>query len=129
MKGKTAGRITLPKAPKEGLELGAKIYEKHQADGATSELEQLQESDWDEVGPTVVEGQAFHQEAERLKGLMEAEYRLRDAAFAPVADLTRASAAYLKGKYAKNPKKLAEWGYTVDDSPRARKPAAPKPAQ
>ncbi len=123
----TKGRVALPKTPKEGFELAAKIYAKHLADGAASELKNLVDVSWDATGPGLAAGLAHHTEAERLKGLMEAAYRLRDAAFAPVADLNRASAAYLKGKYAKNPKKLAEWGYTVDDSPR--KPAVPKPAK
>ena len=128
MKGKTAGRITLPKAPKEGLELGAEIYKKHKADGATSELKQLQETDWDKVGPTVVKGQAFHQEAERLKGQMEEQYRLRDAVFANVQKANSDTAAYLKGKYKNTPKTLVAWGFGVDDTPPAKKPATAKPA-
>ena len=116
----TKGRVDVPKTPKDGFELAAKIYQKHLADGKTSELHNLDGVSWDVVGPTIAAGLAHNTEAERLKGLMEAEYRLRDAAFVAVDDINRASATYLKGKYAKNPKKLTEWGFGVDDSPRAK---------
>jgi hypothetical protein len=122
----TKGRVLIPKTPKEGFELAATIYAKHQADGPASELHNLDGVSWDAVGPTIAGGLAHHTEAERLKGLMEEEYRKRDAVFAPVDALTRASSAYLKGKYAKNPKKLAAWGYAVDDTPPAKPPKAAK---
>ena len=122
MANPTKGRVLISKLPKDGFELAAKIYKKHQADGTASELKNLVDESWDVVGPTVAAGLEAHNEAERLKGLMEAQYRLRDAAFAPVDSINRASATYLKGKYAKYPKKLAEWGFEVDDTPRAKKP-------
>ena len=79
----TKGRVLIPKTPKEGFELAAKIYAKHQADGPASELNNLDGVSWNEVGPTIAPGLAHHVEAERLKGLMEEEYRKRDAVFAP----------------------------------------------
>jgi hypothetical protein len=124
MANTTKGRVLISKLPKEGFELADKIYQKHKADGATSELKNLDGLSWDVVGPTVAAGLAAHNEAERLKGLMEAQYRLRDAAFAPVDAINRASSAYLKGKYARNPKKLTEWGFEVDDTPKVKKPKA-----
>ena len=118
----TKGRVNVPKAPKEGFELAAKIYVKHKADGATSELKNLDGISWDVVGPTITKGQEHHEEAERLKGLMEEQYRLRDAVFVDVDGANRASAAYLKGKYQKNVKKLTAWGFEVDDTPRPKSP-------
>src|SRR4051794_14500494 len=76
----TKGRVLISKLPKEGFELADKIYKKHKADGATSELKNLDGLSWDVVGPTIAAGLAANEEAERLKGLMEAQYRLRDAA-------------------------------------------------
>ena len=119
-KATTKGRVHVPRAAKDGFELAAKIYKQHLADGAKSELHNLDGMNWDVVGPTIVQGQEHHEEAERLKGLMEERYRLRDAAFAPVDEIVRASATYLKGKYAKIPKKLANWGFEVDDTPKAK---------
>ncbi len=118
----TSGRITLPKGPKEALELAAKIYQKHQADGATSELKQLVDLDWNTIGPTIAKGQTYHTEAERLKGLMEEQYRLRDAVVGPIIAANSDTASYLKGKYKKTPKALTAWGFGVDDTPQAKKP-------
>ena len=118
----TSGRITLPKGPKEALELAAKIYQKHKADGATSELKQLVDLDWDKVGPTIAKGQQYHTEAERLKGLMEEQYRLRDTVSGDVAAANSDTASYLKGKYKKTPKTLTAWGFVVDDTPQVKKP-------
>ena len=125
MAAPTSGRVELPKTPKEGFELAQKIYDKHKADGATSELKQLVDTDWDKIGPTVAKGLAYHTEAERLKGLAEEQYRLRDAAFAPVQQANSDTASYLKGKYKKLPKTLTAWGFNVDDTPPPkRKPKA-----
>ena len=121
MAAPTTGRVALPKTPKEGFELAQKIYDKHKADGATSELKQLVDTDWDKIGPTVAVGLAYHTEAERLKGLMEEQYRLRDAAFAPVQQANSDTASLLKGKYKKLPKTLTAWGFSVDDTPPAKK--------
>ena len=117
----TSGRVTLPKIPKEGFELAKKIYDKHKADGATSELKNLLDIDWTQVGPTIAAGQASHAEAERLKGLMEEQYRQRDAVWAKVQMANSDTASYLKGRYKKTPKALTAWGFNVDDTPPAKK--------
>ena len=117
----TAGRILKPKNPEEGLKLAEKVYKKHMADGPNSEHKNQVDSDWNVVGPTIGQALAHHDKAEQLKGLMEAEYRLRDAAYAPIRAAVDDSARYLKGKYGKNPKKLADWGYEVDDSKQSPK--------
>lgn len=117
----TTGRVSLPKNPKEGFELAAKIYKKHQDDGDKSELKQLVDIDWDVVGPTVATGLEYHAEAERLAGLAEEQYRLRDAISAKVQAANSDTASYLKGKYKKTPKTLVAWGFGVDDTPKAKK--------
>lgn len=100
----TVGRIVKPKNPKDGFELAAKIYAKHLADGATSELKNLDGLDWAVEGPKAQDGLKKHIEAEELKGKMEAAYRDRDAAYVNTDAIIKASSAYLKGKYDKNPK-------------------------
>jgi len=121
MAAPTSGRVNLPKSPKEGFELAADIYKKHQADGDKSELKHLIDTDWDIIGPTVAEGQQHHEDAERFKGLAEEAYRKRDAIFAKVEQANSDTASYLKGKYKKTPKTLIGWGFNVDDTPKAKK--------
>ncbi len=99
------------------MDLAAKIYKKHLADGTNSELKNLVDADWSKTGPTIAGALAFHAKAEELKAQMEERYRLRDAAYAPIKNAVDVSAKYLKGKYSTNPKKLGDWGYAIDDTP------------
>ena len=117
----TKGRISLPRNPKDGFELAARIFAKHTTDGVNSELKNLDGLDWTVEGPAAADGLTMHNDAEKLKGEMEAMYRKRDAAFLKADAIVKASAAYLKGKYNKNPKKLAEWGFAIDDSKQVKK--------
>ena len=126
MANTTKGRVIIPRNPKELLDLATKIFKKHQSDGKDSELRNLDDYDWDRVGPTITKAFDYHKQAEDLKGQMEAMYRKRDALVAPVAEITKASSGYLKGKYQKNPKRLTDWGYAVDDTPKAKKAAKSK---
>lgn len=124
MAGKTSGRIVKHRNPKDGLALATKVYKKHVADGSNSDLKNLQDYDWGVVGPTISVAQAAHEKAETLKGQMEEQYRIRDEAYAKIKGAVDSSAAFLKGKYRSMPKKLAEWGYEIDDTPRPRKKKA-----
>lgn len=118
----TKGRIVTSSNPKDNLELAEKVYAKHQADGAASLLNNLEEGyDWATTGPNIAPALAFHKDAERLKGEMEKAYRQRDLLQAPIDALTNYSKNKLKGQFQKNPKKLADWGYAVDDTPPVKK--------
>jgi hypothetical protein len=118
---RTKGRVVKPRNTKEGLELAAKVYSKHLNDGNTSDLHALDGYSWDITGPEISKALAYHHRAEELRAEMEAQYQLRDLAFGTIQSITNASAAFLKGKYSKNPKKLGEWGYNVDDSAPVKK--------
>lgn len=121
----TKGRVIIPRNPKDLLDLAANVYKKHTDDGKTSELNNLDGYDWSVVGSTIPDAQKYHKQAETLRGQMEEQYRLRDALLKPINEITKASSGYLKGKYRKNPKKLADWGYSVDDTPRVKKEKKP----
>lgn len=120
----TKGRIAISANPVEMLALAAKVYEKHVADGAGSQLKALADYDWDTVGPTIAAAQAKHREAETLKGQMEAAYRERDLLLPPIDEILKGSRNLLKALNAKNPKRITEWGFSVDDT--AKVPKAPK---
>lgn len=117
----TKGRVAINRNIEEMLDLAAKIYAKHLEDGANSYLHHLEDANWDEIGPTISEVLAHHQQAESLKAQAEERYRMRDAKFKPVMELIRSTKNLLKGKYAKSPKTLGNWGFSVDDTPRAKK--------
>lgn len=122
----TKGRVVVSRNPEELLKLAEKVYKKHVADGATSDFNNLDAEtyDWAKVGPTIAPCLEFHDLAEELKRQMEEAYRKRDALFTPIDEHVKGSSAYLKGKYAKQPKKLGNWGFEVDDTAKAAKKKA-----
>jgi hypothetical protein len=122
----TKGRVVVSRNPEELLKLAEKVYKKHVADGPASDLNNLDAEtyDWAKVGPTIAPCLEFHDLAEELKGKMEEAYRKRDALFAPIDAHVKGSKTYLKGKYLNQPKKLGNWGFKVDDTPKAAKKKA-----
>lgn len=115
-------RIPIPRNVEEQLTLGTLIYKKHQADGATSVLKTMQDYKWDEMGPDLQPALDKHLEAESLRRKMEQAYKDRDRMIGDVEGSLKSTRDFLKGVYSKQPKKLGEYGYTVDDTPR-EKPA------
>jgi hypothetical protein len=118
---RTSGRITIPQNISELLTLGTKAYKKHQADGNASPLLFVDGIGWTEVGPTIEQAFAKHIEAEALKGQMEKAYRERDLLIPAIRETLTKSRNLLKSLNSKNPKRLTEWGYEIDDSVRAPK--------
>ena len=124
--GTTKGRVVLSGNPVHSLDLAQLVYDKHQSDGAASLLLSLEEHDWAITGPKIAPCLAKHKEAEALSKAAEEAYRVRDAMLTEINAIVKDSKTLLKGKYVNNPKKLGEWGFVVDDTPKAKKKAAPK---
>ena len=119
---RTAGRVVLSKNPKENLELAQKVYDKHVALGADSPLKLLEDVDWNLSGPKIATATTANNQAEFHKGEMEKEYAKRDLLLPEVVNALKASIKLLKASYGGNPKKLTDWGISVDDTPKAKKP-------
>jgi len=119
----TRGRIKNSTNPAEILEVSATVYAKHLSEGNRSQLNSLVDYDWSDVGPTIEMAKAKHALAEKLKGEMEAAYRERDLLMPPIVKILKASKNLLKAINSKNPKRLTEWGFSVDDTPKSK----PKP--
>ena len=119
--GKTSGRIEISRNLVKMLELAAKVYAKHLAEGANSPLNSMNDYDWVKVGPTIENALAKHNEAESLKGQMEAAYRERDLLLPAIDETLKASRNLLKALNAKNPKRISEWGFDVNDTAAAKK--------
>lgn len=124
---RTKGRIVISQNPKDNLDLAATIYAKHVELGAASPLNNLDDVDWSVTGPKVNPTLDYHKAAELHKGESEKNYRERDKTIPEIVEATRLSITLLKASFAKNPKKLADWGVSVDDTPKAKKPPKPKP--
>jgi hypothetical protein len=118
---RTTGRIEISANVTDALTLAKKVYDKHLADGGRSILTELEGLDWAVIGPRIDPCLANHKEAEALAKKAEELYLQRDVDMGPITEIVRASKNILKGKFTKNPKALGDWGYTVDDTPKAKK--------
>ncbi|UAY52477.1 hypothetical protein [Ferruginibacter albus] len=122
MATKTKGRVVLSTNARESLKLAENVYTKHQADGNASILLSLEDGlDWAVTGPKINTCLAKHEEAEQLAKDAEKAYRDRDAMLTEINGIVIASKNLLKGKYTNNPKALGDWGFVVDDTPKAKK--------
>lgn len=118
-------RVQIPKNPEELLKLADKINKKHISDAADSPLNQLEDFNWTDNGPKIVPAQTFNDEAKQMEKDLEKKYDQRDLLVNPIDKTVKATRDLLLGKYAQNPKKLGDWGFVVDDSPKAKKPVIP----
>ena len=124
MARRTSGRIEISANVSDALTLAKQVYTKHLADGSKSILTELEGLDWAVTGPRIDQCLANHKEAEALSKKAEELYLARDADMGPINEIVRASKNILKGKFTKTPKALGDWGFTVDDTPKPKKPKA-----
>ena len=117
----TKGRVDIPQNIEENLTLAQKVFEKHQADGEASLLNNIDGMDWKITGNKIAECLKMHQIAEDYRRKMEEAYRERDLVLPEIQELLRASKSMLKAAFTKNPKKMGEWGFKVDDTPKVKK--------
>jgi hypothetical protein len=122
MAGRTKGRVVLSKNPKDNLDAAKSIYEKHLALGAQSPLNILQDVNWAITGLKIIPTIEEHTKAEFHKGESEKHYVNRDKQMPEIIDATKKSIALLKASFGNNPKQLTDWGISVDDSPKVKKP-------
>ena len=125
MSTRTSGRVVVPTNPAELLALAAKIYAKHVADGAASPLKAMVDYDWAADGPKIAPCLANHTDAEAAAKKAEEAYRQRDVDLPAIKAIVKNSAGLLKKINAKNPKKLGDYGFVVDDTVQVKK-AKPK---
>jgi len=118
---RTIGRIVISQNVEEMLTLASKVYQKHQEFGEASPLTNLDGVSWSVVGPTIEQALARQKEAEEYKKQMEKAYRERDLYTPAIREAVTASRNLLKAMNQKNPKRLIEWGFEVDDSAQAAK--------
>ena len=109
-------RVIIPNNPKEKLDLAARVFSKHSSLGPTSPLSPL---DWSVHGPNINNALVLNDKAEDLKRQMEQAYEQRDLLLEPIDDLLKQSRDMLKSVYRKEPRKIGEFGYTVNSSARA----------
>lgn len=115
---KTKMRVPIPRNPEQVLELATKVFEKHEKEGTKSPLNGIEDYNWEITGPEITKAIQFHDEAEKLKKLMEKAYKERDLLIQRIDPAIKASRDVLTGIYRQNMKRMGEWGFIVNDSPR-----------
>jgi len=117
---RTKGRVVLSKNPKDNLDVAKKIYDKHVSLGASSPLNVIEDFNWADTGPKIAPTLTDHNEAEFHKGEMEKKYANRDTRMPEIIAGVKKSINLLKASFSDNPKKLADWGINIDDSPKVK---------
>jgi len=112
----TQSRIQIPRQPEKLIQLAQAIYAKHTELGTASPLNAL---DWEEKVTVLNEALAAHKQAEEYKRQMEKAYQQRDNLVDDITEWVRQSRDVLKGIHRQEMKKLGDFGFEVDDSPRS----------
>jgi hypothetical protein len=121
-------RVNIPANPKGLLELANKIFVKHDADAAASPLLSLQDIDLVAEQTKIATALVKHNEAENLRLQMEQAYKERDFLMQNTEKVIKNSRDLLTAIHRANMKRLGEWGFTVDHTPKAKKTVAPAAA-
>ncbi|MCG3165270.1 MAG: hypothetical protein POELPBGB_01032 [Bacteroidia bacterium] len=74
----------------------------------------------------VTDARGFHEQAKQLAKDAEDATEDRNNVWLPVVEHVRSIGGFLMGLYNNNPKELGNWGFVVDDSPRAPKQVVSK---
>jgi hypothetical protein len=109
-------RVVIPRNPSELLDLAAKIYGKHLEDATKSPLGAMNDRSWTTEGPRVAVCQEKHTAAEEARKLSESLTKECNIVLPDIDAIVKASRDVLLGINRDNPKRLAEWGFTVIES-------------
>jgi hypothetical protein len=120
-------RVVIPSNPEKKLDLAELVLAKHTTDGASSPLNALVDNNWTTNGPKVAAARALQDDITQREKDLENLYKQRNLLLAPVTESLKGSRDALVGIHRSNPKKLGDWGFVVNDSPKAKKKDEPKP--
>ena len=113
-------RIVIPRNPSALLDLATKIYGKHLEDATKSPLGTMNDRSWTTEGPRVAvcqEKLTASEDARKLSEKLTKEYNIM---IPDIDAIVKASRDILLGINHDNPKRLAEWGFTVIESASAK---------
>ena len=123
-------RVNIPVNPRELIDLCVSVAAGHKEQGKDSPLSILA---WDEVNPVITEADELDAKiADMSRELEKLTQRRRTLIEKPggLGDFARQSRDVLSGVYRNEMKRLGDFGFQVNDSPKAKKNNGPKtPAQ
>ncbi|RYZ20475.1 MAG: hypothetical protein EOO16_16555 [Chitinophagaceae bacterium] len=113
-------RIPIPRDPEGLLALAVAVKAKHDALGAASPLQAMEDYNWSQVGALLTTTDDLQDRISDMEKKLEELYAERNRHLPVIKGALTSSRNVLKGIYAQNMKKLGEWGYTVDHTPRKK---------
>ena len=117
-------RITIPTDPTEIITLAKAIHDKHVGLAAASPLGGIK---WDEIAPRITQAAGFDKDADRLRKESEQSRQKRDNLVPELSDLVRSARDILSGTYRSELRRLEDFGYSVDDTPKRNVSTTPAP--
>lgn len=108
-------RIEIPAASSELIALAGNIQTKHKADGKSSPLDGL---DWDHYDPLITKALALDKQIDELNKETEQLVQQRNLIEPDLSDFVRSSRDVLQGVYRQTLRKLLDWGFSVNDTPK-----------
>lgn len=121
-------RIVFPEEFKAVSDMFLEFYKKYKELGDKSPLNKFLKANEIDIAQDKAdtdEAQIAHKEMGKADKAAEKFRKQRDTDFDPVFKDIRDIGQFLKSLFAKNPKKLGDWGFTIDDSPLPKKPKPP----
>jgi len=109
-------RIEIPAADSELIGLAVKIKDKHEKDGATSPITGL---DWDTYAPKIDLAEQLEQQIAALNTQSEQLVQKRNALVDELGGFVRSSRDVLQGLNRPALRKLMDWGFSVNDTPKS----------
>ena len=119
-------RITIPTGAADLIELAGDIQEQHDELGKDSPLALL---DWKIISPQVKEATDVQKQIDKLTKDLEKLTERRNNLIDPLGDFVRSSRDILSGVYRAEMRKLGDYGFEVDDTPKPKKPKPDAPAK
>ncbi|MCW3073453.1 MAG: hypothetical protein JWP69_522 [Flaviaesturariibacter sp.] len=119
-------RIPIPKNAEDLMKLARQVHTKHQELGDASPLRAMEDYSWTTAATDLAKAEEAHKRAEQLDKEAEKLRGERNALLqGTIKGIVTSSRNMLQGAYAKNLKKMGDFGFTVDDSPKPKVEAKP----
>ncbi len=114
-------RINIPTNPGDLIKLASAIQEQHTELGKNSPLTLL---DWEETAPQINDASAVQKQVNKLNKDLEKLIEKRTNLIGPLGDFVRSSRDVLSGVYRAEMRKLGDFGFEVDTTPKQKKTKA-----
>lgn len=115
-------RVKMSTSAEAIINLAQMVIQKHKELGSESPLKVL---DWDKQAENITKAEQLHKQAKEYERLAEQMHEQRNVLVNELNELLKQSRDLLKALYRNEPRKLGEFGFTVDDTPRRKKTKEP----